>query len=90
MPHVFKFTDETGGLVRISEGIRQPEELALIDDYIIGVVIDTGIYPLWSRMGNQVIVRILTAENVVMTPELHARYDRYFTPITRQLHWQNQ
>ena len=85
MPDVFKFSDQYGDRMEIDmiEPHRLPDQLALINDYIIGVIINDGIYPLWSRGRKQVIVHILTATNVVMTSELHARYDRYFTPFNR-------
>ena len=67
---------------------RLPNQLALVDDYIIGISINGGVYPLWSRVGNHVIVHVLSGGNVVMTPELHARYDRYYTPFQVHPRWE--
>ena len=84
MPEVVWYSDNYGDRIRIIEGEQQmPNELALIDDYIIGVVVNGGIYPLWSTDRVQVIVHILSATNVEMTPELHAQYDRYFSRFIR-------
>ena len=91
IPQVYRFSNQYGEPItmRWVDRSRIPNELALINDYIIGVVIDGGVYPLWNQRRNQIIVRILTARNVLMTPELHAQYDRYFTPFVRNPRWPN-
>ena len=92
MPKVYRFSNPYGEPITIEliERSRIPNELALVDDeFIIGVVINGGVYPLWSRRGNQVIVRMHAGKNVVMTPELHAYYDHYFTPFIRHPSVQN-
>ena len=64
-----------------------PNQLALVDDYIIGVSINGGVYPMWNRRGVRVIVHTLSRRNVFMTPELHAQYDRYYTPFQEHPAW---
>ena len=58
-----------------------PHEYALLENYIIGVVINGGTYPLWSRKGHQVIVKYFNGKNVVMTRQLHELFDHHFTPF---------
>ena len=82
IPGVFAYSDQYQHRVTIDmdELNRLPNQLAIVNNYIIGVSIHGGVYRLWNSRGDQVIVHILSGRNVLMTPELHARYDRYFTP----------
>ena len=79
MPDVRFFIDPLGYLTPINRGqgllIR---ELAFLDDFIIGVVINGGIYPIFNWMRNQVLVRISNGKNVRMTISLRAQYGQYF------------
>ena len=78
------YSNQYDDRIIIAAQIEMPNELALINGFIIGVVIDGGIYPLWTRMRNQIIVRISNGRNLLMTPELHLQYDHYFTPFIRR------
>ena len=79
IPSVRYYKDPLGYLNPING--RQAQlirQLAFLDEFIIGVVINGGIYPMFNWMQNQVLVTTSTGENVVMTIVLHAQYDRYF------------
>ena len=79
MPKVRFYVDPFGYLHPINGGQAQLiHELAFLDDFTIGVVINGGIYPVLNKMQKQVLVRTSTGENVPMTIVLHAQYDRYF------------
>ena len=88
MPKVAFWSDRFDDRYSVNHAQVLPDQLALVDDYIIGVVLNGGIYPVWNRVGSQVIVHILSTRNVVMTPELHEQYDHYFTPFVRHPRWQ--
>ena len=77
------FTDQYGTRIRITEKTEVPNQLAFVDEFIIGVAINGGVYPLLTRLRNQIIVRIRDGRNFLMTPELHALYDHFFTPYLR-------
>ena len=80
MPKVYMYSDPYGHRIIVTKEIEMPNELAFVGNYIIGVVINGGIYPLWSYKRHQVIVLIGNGKNVLMTSNMHAQYDRYFTP----------
>ena len=81
---MFWFSDQHGDKFQIHT-IQAPRHFAVIDNFIIGVVIGGGLYPIWTRVGNQVLVRPYSGRNVIMTPELHEMYDHYFTPFIPRL-----
>ena len=90
IPGVYKYADQYNDRIRIDmfELNRLPNQLALVDNYIIGVSINGGVYPMWNRRGDRVVVDTLSGGNVVMTPELHERYDRYYTPFQEHPRWE--
>lgn len=46
--------------------------------FIAGIYIDHNIHPIFDGAGRQILITLHGRQNVVMTPQLHKRYDRYF------------
>ena len=77
MPHVYFYTNKYGIRTRVSIGM--PNVLASVGDFIIGVVIDGGIYPVWNRNREWVLVRLRSGLHVRMTPSLLQQYRQFYT-----------
>ena len=56
LPFVGFYSDPYGRLIRVTERAL-PNRLAQVDDMIIGVVINGGIYPIYNRCGEQILAR---------------------------------
>ena len=83
LPSVYRYSNQYDVRLLL-HAVGAPHEYALLENYIIGVVVNGGIYPMWSRRRHQVIVKYNNGRNVIMTPELHALFDRHFTPFIQR------
>ena len=78
LPYVHYYSNQYGDIIRVTELSELPDRLALVDNFIIGVVINDSIYPIYNSRRQQVLARSHTGRHVLMTQELRQRYGHYF------------
>ena len=82
MPYVRFYTNEYGNRIKVHAGM--PNQLASLGGFILGVVINGRIYPVWNYKKEQVLVRLNNGQHVRMSEEWLERYQRYYVHPLRQ------